>query len=143
MKEPLFRREAEQMLALYAQPGVTVPPTPFSPGFEEDALAALAEDVVVTDADSPGDARRKELVAWMKEDMRRFLAGGGTVKGFFGLVAKRQEEEAELLNEARRVLHALAREGGAEEVLAAHRDLNEALAAKGIAPLPLPGRLRR
>ncbi|MCL1921883.1 MAG: hypothetical protein FWG50_12565 [Kiritimatiellaeota bacterium] len=141
-REPLFRREAEQMLALYAEPGRAVPPTPFGADFERDALAALEESVVVTAEDSPEDAGRKELVAWMKEDMRRFLAGGGTVAGFFAELERRQEQEAGLLNEARRILHEIARDGGGEEALAAHRALNGELAAKGIAPLPLPRRLR-
>ena len=143
MREPLFRREAEQMLALYVEPGRAVPPTPFGRGFEEDALAALAEDIVVTAEDPPEDAERKELVAWMKDDMRGFLAGGGTVAEFFALMERRQEEEAELLSEARRILHGLAREGDREGALDAHRALNEVLAEKGIAPLPLPGLLRR
>jgi len=142
-KEPLFRREAEQMLALYVQPGQAVPPTPFGRGFEEDALAALAEDIVVTAEDSPEDVERKELVAWMKEDMRRHLAGGGTVAEFFALMERRQEEEAGLLQEARRLMHEFAREGDRDGALAAHRALNEVLAEKGIAPLPLPGLLRR
>ena len=141
-KEPLFRREAEQMLALYVQPGMVVPPTPFSAGFEADALAALAEDIVVTGEDTPEEAQRKELVAWMKEDMRQHLAGGGTVAGFFALMEKRQEEESGLLQEARRLMHELAREGDREAALAAHGALNEVLAEKGIAPLPLPRQLR-
>ena len=142
-KEPLFRREAEQMLALYVQPGRVVPPTPFGRGFEGDALAALAEDIVVTAEDSPEDVEQKELVAWMKDDMRKFLAGGGTVAEFFALMEKRQEEEAELLSEARRLLHELVREGDRNAALEAHRALNEVLAEKGITPLPLPGLLRR
>jgi molybdopterin biosynthesis enzyme len=40
-------------------------------------------------------------------------------------------------------MYALAREGAPAEALAAHRALNEVLAEKGIAPLPLPGALRR
>jgi len=143
-KEPLFRREAEQMLALYVEPGRGIPPTPFGSGFEEDALAALAEDIVVTAEDLPEDVERKELVAWMKDDMRKFLAGGGTVAEFFALMEKRQEEESELLNEARAILHdLLSNEGDMDAMLATHRALNEALAEKGIAPLPLPGLLRR
>jgi len=143
-KEPLFKREAEQMLALYVQPGMTVPPTPFGVGFEEDALVALAEDIVVTAEDLPEDVEKKELVAWMKEDMRRHLAGGGTVAGFFALMEKRQDEEAGFLNEARAILHdLLTSEGDTDAILAAHRALNEVLAEKGIAPLPLPGLLRR
>ncbi|MCL1922055.1 MAG: hypothetical protein FWG50_13460, partial [Kiritimatiellaeota bacterium] len=67
---------------------------------------------------------------------------GGTVAGFFAELERRQEQEAGLLNEARRILHEIARDGGGEEALAAHRALNEELAAKGIAPLPLPRRLR-
>jgi hypothetical protein len=141
-RQPLFRRETEQMLALYARPGVVVPPTPLSRDIEEDALAALSEDIAVTDDDTPEDEREKELVARMKEDMREFIAGGGTARAFFGLMEKRQEEEAGLLQEARRLLSDLARRGDAGEALRAHRDLNEALKAKGIAPLPLPGALR-
>ena len=141
-KEPLFRRETEQMLALYVRPGMVVPPTPLSPDIERDAIASLSEDIVITGDDTPENEQQKELVAWMKEDMRKFLAGGGTAREFFQMMEKRQEEEAELLLEARRILYELAKGGDSTATLEAHRELNEVLNTKGIAPLPLPRQFR-
>ncbi len=142
-KEPLFKFETEQMLALYATPGMNVPPTPFSPDFEQDMLESLKTDIVITSDDTPENIQKKELVAWMKDDLRKHIANGGSVEEFFTIIEKRQEEEAELLQEARRLIYLVDKEGNTRETQEAHRALNEALKEKGIAPLPLPGNLRR
>ena len=142
-KEPLFKFETEQMLALYATPGMNVPPTPFSPDFEQDMLESLKTDIVITSDDTPEDIQKKELVAWMKDDLRKHIANGGSVEEFFTIIEKRQEEEAERLQEARRLIYLVDKEGNTRETQEAHRALNEALKEKGIAPLPLPGNLRR
>jgi type IV secretory pathway VirB10-like protein len=141
--EPLFRHETESLLAMYIQPGEPATPHPLPENIEEEARLALGEDIAVTPDDTPEQEREKELVAWMKEDMRKFLAGGGTAKAFFELMQRRQEEEAGLLLEARKVLFEYHRQGNTAQTLEAYQALNEALRSKGIAPMPLPGSLRK
>ena len=55
----------------------------------------------------------------------------------------RRASDAALRAEARGVLWALAEEGGADEAMEAYRALNRELEAAGVAPLPLPARMRR
>lgn len=141
--EPIFRHEAESILAFYIRPGDPVPPHPLPDNIEEAARKALAEDIVVYSDDTPEQIQEKELVAWMKEDLRQHLAKGGTAKAFFELVQARQTEESALLLEARSVLGELSRSGDDAKTMEAYKAINEELATKGIAPLPLPGRLRK
>lgn len=141
--EPLFKHETESMLAFYVRPGEPVPPHPLPENIEEEARKALAENIVVTNEDTPEQEQEKELVAWMKEDMRKYLAKGGTAKEFFEVMQTRQEEEAKLFMEARSVLGDINREGNTDATMEAYKALNEALKEKGIVPLPLPGSLRR
>ena len=140
---PLFSRVSEGILALYSEPGRSVIGHPLPDNFEDDMREALAEDIVVTDSDTPEEERAKELVAWLKEDMRRHIASGGTATGYMDVLRERRESDAENYNQARDMLNDFMREGGTEEVLAAHRALNDELEAAGIAPLPLPARIRR
>ena len=139
---PLFSRVSEGILALHSEPGRGVLNHPLPDNFEQDLLEALKEDIVVTEADTPEDERQKELVAWMKEDVRGFLADGGTVAGYMDALHERQVSGAELYNQARGILGDLIRDGGTEEILAAHKALNGELEAAGIAPLPLPAKVR-
>jgi len=140
---PLFSRVSEGILAMYTEPGRGFIHHPLPENFEEDMRAALAEDITVEDTDTPDEERQKELVAWLKEDMRRHVAGGGTALGYMGLLREREGRDAEVYAEAQRLLGDLVRDGGTEGALAAHRALNAELEAAGIAPLPLPGRVRR
>lgn len=141
--EPLFKHETESILAFYTRPGEPVPPHPLPDNIEEAARRALAEDIVVTDADTPEQEQEKEMVAWLKEYLRQHLASGGTAKDFFEQLQVRQEEESKLFLEARAILGDIHREGNTEATMAAHKALNETLKEKGIAPLPLPGGLRK
>lgn len=136
--EPLFRHETEQMLALYANPGEMVPPVPLSRHIEEDFLASLDRDIEISEDDTPEDAAKKEMVAWMKADLRKFVEDGGTVQEFFEVLQKRQDEESALTMEARHILYLLAKDGDNEATLKARDELNALLQEKGIAPLPLP-----
>jgi len=140
---PLFGRVSEGILAMYIEPGRGFIHHPLPDDFEEDLRAALAEDIIVTDTDTPDEERRKELVAWLKEDARRHIAGGGTALGYMALLREREARDAEVYAEAQRILGSLMADGGTEDALAAHRALNAELEAAGIAPLPLPGRIRR
>jgi len=134
---------SEGILAMYIEPGRGFIHHPLPDNFEEDMRAALAEDIVITGTDTPEEERQKELVAWLKEDARRHIAGGGTALGYMGLLREREGRDAEVYAEAQGILGRLVSDGGTEEALAAHRALNEELEAAGIAPLPLPGRVRR
>jgi len=140
---PLFGRVSEGILAMYIEPGRGFIHHPLPDNFEEDMRAALAEDIVVADTDTPDEERQKELVAWLKEDVRRHIAGGGTALGYMALLREREGRDAEVYAEAQGILGRLVRDGGTADVLAAHRALNEELEAAGIVPLPLPGRVRR
>jgi hypothetical protein len=141
--EPLFKHETENMLALYIHPGDPIPPYPVPDNIEEEARKALAEDIAVTDADTQEQEQDKEMVAWLKDDLRKYLAGGGTAKEFFEQMQTRQEEEASLFLQARAILGEFNRAGNTDETMAAYKALNDELKSKGISPLPLPGNLRK
>lgn len=142
--EPLFKHEVENILALFSDPSVDVPPHPFDHNLEEQAQIALAATIEVTDDDTPEQIAKKELVAWLKEDMRQFMANGHTAAEFFAALQKRQSEDAQLYMEARQYIYETAREtGNVAETQAVLDQLNAALKEKGLPPLAAPGALRR
>jgi hypothetical protein len=144
-RRPLFERDTENLLGLYAEPGVPMPPPPsdLPPDIEEQARAALDQEIAVYDDDTEEDLKKKEAVALMKEQLREHLAAGGTAKDFFTGIIKRQEDEAALMGEARAMVGELAEANRAQEAKEALAELNAALAEQGLPPVRVSPKYRK
>ncbi|MEI6647831.1 MAG: hypothetical protein WCP12_17475 [bacterium] len=140
---PLFNRESENILSLYTKPGLGVVPHPLPDDFDEDMRKALKENIVITDKDTPAEEQEKELVAWLKDDVRKYLENGGTATDYIAKMTQKHDADEKVYSEARNLLSEYIQKGNSDEALAAHTALNEELKSRGIVPMPLPGRLRR
>ena len=144
-EKPLFQRVTEQRLALYAEPGASMPPPP--PGLidetDADVEKALASDIEVTADDPETTVRTKEAVALMKEELRKYLAAGGTTKAFFAALAARQTEEAEMVDVGRSFVIEKLAAGDVNAAQEAYREVNVHLAEQGLPPLVLPAKYRK
>jgi len=144
-EKPLFERVTEQRLALYAEPGASMPPPP--PGLidevDADVEKALASDIEVKAGDDETTVRTKESVALLKEELRKYLAAGGTTRDYFEALAKRQVEEAEMVDVGRSFVIEKLAAGDVNAAQEAYREVNVHLAEKGLPPLVLPVKYRR
>jgi hypothetical protein len=144
-RRPLFERDTENILALYTQPGVAMPPPPSAlpPDIEERVRTALDQKIVVYDDDTEEDIKKKEAVAEMKEQLREHLTAGGTAKDFFTGIIERQENEAALMSEARALISELADSNRVQEAREALVELNAALAEQGLPPVRMSPKYRK
>ena len=144
-EKPLFERVTEQRLALYAEPGADMPPPP--PGLidevDADVEKALASDIEVKAGDDETTVRTKESVALLKEELRKYLAAGGTTRDYFEALAKRQVEEAEMVDVGRSFVIEKLAGGDVNAARKAYQEVNGQLAEKGLPPLVLPAKYRR
>lgn len=96
----VFDTDLDRYLAAYAQPGwIAVPPE-----LGEGAVAKFADDLArpvgYRDGDGPEVRLLKRIVAKMREEMKEYLAGGGTVKDYMEFLEERQDQERDLRNKA-------------------------------------------
>lgn len=93
----VFEHEGERFLASFAIPGVPATVRTTNVAALEDALKRK-----VADRDSDGmEARQiKAMVEGMKEELRRFIASGGTIEQYGRRLVARQEEEIAIYNRA-------------------------------------------
>jgi len=129
LKTPLDR-----YLAAYAQPGGNAVP----PYVEPEKVEALAADLE-TPLDYPPEERSeyrqlRNIVAYLREEMRGALAAGMTVKEHFDFLESRQREEIALWQRAAQSVEK-APESYREKMAAS---VNAQLRARGIAPVTLP-----
>ena len=110
---------------------------------DADVEKALASDIEVTADDPETTVRTKEAVALMKEELRKYLAAGGTTKAFFAALAARQTEEAEMVDVGRSFVIEKLAAGDVNAAQEAYREVNVHLAEKGLPPLVLPVKYRR
>jgi hypothetical protein len=141
----MFDKTPEQHLPIYAEPGVDMPPPP--PGMLETSEAeiakALESDIVITEDDDEATVRTKESVALMKEELRKYLAAGGTAKDFFDALATRQVEEAEMVSVGRAYVIEKLKSGDNEGALAAYKEVSGHLEKQGLHALRLPVKYRK
>ena len=90
----------DRYLAAYAQPGWIALPPELS-AEETAALAAeLETPLAYGDGDSPEVLLLKNIVVRMREEMRTYLANGGTVADYLRFLEDRQDEERDFRNKA-------------------------------------------
>lgn len=140
---PDFEHPSENFFSLYARPGQPVAPPPLPDNFEEDALKALDEDIVIYDEDSAEVEELKCIVAGIKEELRAYLKNGGTVLDFVTGLKMRQAEEEQIFTAARGKILLLYKEGDFEKTYSQWLEVNKELAKQGILPVQLPRGMRK
>ena len=136
-----MKREGDRLLARFAQPGKFMSAGGADPraltSEEERSLKAYAESELAAERDIPVSAtdRReerelKQIVNWMREEMREYLANGnGTVRSYWRRLNERMADEMRIYNLTKRELEKEASEEIWEEK-------NEKLRRLGLLTIP-------
>lgn len=131
-----FEGEGERFLASFAIPGV---PAAQRSTTEEEIAAALRRTVEVGPSDGIEARQIKAMVAGMKEELREFLAAGGTVQQYGKRLVRRQEEEISYYSRAKAAVDQAIKSGmGEGELNALVSKHNAALRKLGIKLVVLP-----
>lgn len=140
--KPYFKHDIENSLWNFAVPGQEVPPIPnnFS---EADVAAALEEPLVIEEGDTENDIYKKEAVQMLKDEMKDYLAEGHTIEEYFEEIAKRQQAEADLVNETRTMAMRSLENDEIDLAVKLIDKLNEHLKEKGLPPMKLPAPYRK
>ena len=132
----IFPEEGERFLAGFAVPGV---PVSVRNTTEREIQEALRRKVAVGKDDSLEARQIKAMVEGMKEELREFLADGGSIVGYGQCLVQRQEQEISYYSRAKAELDALvAAKAPREEVVALWEKSNDKLRRMGIRLLALP-----
>ncbi len=133
----LFANPAEQLLALYAQPGVMPEVFPQLPEtLYADMEVALNHRITIAPYDLDEYRQMKCIVEGLKDELRAYLLAGGTVDGYLKRLNQRQREEVEFIEQAKNELTARTEKG--EDLLMVWQDLNRTLREQGLRSIPLP-----
>ena len=131
-----FPEEGERFLASFAVPGVPAGQRNTS---EAEITAALARKVSVADADSIEVRQIKAMVEGMKNELRKFLADGGSIREYGRRLVIRQEEEIGYYQKAQRFIEQMSNAKKPEaEISAALDKYNVHLRSMGIKPVTMP-----
>lgn len=98
--EGTFDSKLDRYLSAYAQPGwIALPPE-----MTDEEIAGLAADLerpsVCNDSGSPEKKILHRIVLAMREEMKGYLANGGTAKEYFDFLEERQDQERDFRNRA-------------------------------------------
>ena len=140
----IFVHDSECYLSNFAIPGEQVPPTPYDKDTIADLMKALDEPIEVDmNADTEEDIQLKNIVQGMKEELREYLKGGGTVEQYLAELQKRQDREADYYSEAFQMVNKSSKEEDPAMAYELWKRTNRHLEEKGIRTMPLPRRLRK
>ncbi len=120
---------------LSTPPGVE--PIPLLPVDDEkgtDIKKALKKDIVIQEDDSKDLVAHKETVAWAKQDIREYVAQGGSAKSYLERIHERQAEAARKANAEAEKLRLLAEKMAIEKSKTQLDAMNQQLQTDGIAP---------
>ena len=132
----VFPDEGERFLASFAIPGV---PAGQRSTTEEEIRASLSRNVETTADDSIEARQIKAMVEGMKQELREFIADGGTIKLYGRRLVQRQEDELGYYHRAKAELdQAIAAKRGQGEINALVEKRNAALRKIGVKLLVLP-----
>lgn len=133
----VFAEEGERFLASFAVPGV---PAGLRNTKEVEIRESLGRKILASADDSIEARQIKSMVEGMKQELRQFLADGGTIAQYGRRLVLRQEEEISYYNRAKTELDTAIREKKGDAVIA---DLveryNENLRKIGVRPLVVSG----
>ena len=132
----VFEHEGERFLASFAIPGV---PAGQRNTTEEELKDALAREIHASASDTIEARQIKAMVEGMKQELREYLADGGTIKEYGQALVARQEEELRIYNNAKTAVEAAERSGMASDELEALWETHNAkLRRMGIKLIPMP-----
>ena len=132
----VFAGEGERFLASFAIPGV---PAGQRNTTEDEIRQALERKIEPTKEDSIEAQQIKAMVEGMKQELREFLAAGGTIAIYGRKLVQRQEEEIGYYYRAKNELDALVKsKADNARIEALWQMRNEKLRRLGIKLLTLP-----
>lgn len=132
----VFPDEGERFLAGFAVPGV---PVSVRSTTESEIKDALKRKIPVTKDDSLEARQIKSMVEGMKQELREFLADGGSIVGYGQCLVQRQEQEISYYNRAKAELNRLVEAKATKaEIRAFWEKSNDRLRRMGIKLLSFP-----
>lgn len=138
---------AERLLAAFAEPGRPVPALAPTRPTDAEFEASLREPIRIAETDFTEVVDLKRIVTKMKNDLRIYIAEGGTMEGYVEEVVKRQKFEVAYREKAEKHLAKLCSSSAEEKKGMSNAygywlKANAQLRSMGIYPLPLPDELR-
>lgn len=132
----VFPEAGERFLASFAIPGVMAGIRTTS----EDEVRASLSRRIASSSNDPMEVRQiKAMVEGMKDELRRFLADGGTIVEYGNRLVARQEQELGYYNRAKNEIESLKNSGASEQaVTELWETRNAALRRMGIRLVSLP-----
>ena len=132
----VFPHEGERFLASFAIPGV---PAGQRNSTEEEVRQALTRKCDIEIEDGIETRQIKAMVEGMKQELRAYLAAGGSVVGYGHRLVERQESEIAYYERAKNEIEAACASGAAaDKVLSLWESKNDELRRMGIRLVPLP-----
>ena len=133
----VFAEEGERFLASFAVPGVPA-------GVRATNVAELEKSLSRVVSISPDDSMEakqiKSMVEGMKEELRGYLAEGGSIAQYGERLVERQEQELSYYRRVKEEIESAAKSGIPEDALEAKwKAGNAELRNMGIRLVPLPG----
>lgn len=133
----VFESPLDRYLAAYARPGRMGNPPLLTPDEFEAVPSELKKPVRHEEAERTEYRQMRNIIAWMRDEMRAYLAAGGTVGDYFELLEERQQQERTLREKAARSV-----ERAPENYrYAAWMSVNANLRDMGIEPIEMPREL--
>lgn len=132
----VFAEEGERFLASFAIPGV---PAGQRNTTEAEISAALSRTVEISSDDGIEARQIKAMVEGMKDEARRFVSKGGSIKQYGNLLVQRQEEEIAYYNRAKtEIENAQKSKMSAAQLNDLWEKRNESLRQMGVKLVPIP-----
>lgn len=132
----VFANEGERFLASFAIPGV---PAAQRTSTEAELREALSRKILPQPSDSVEVQQIKAMVEGMKDELRQFMAAGGSILEYGQRLVQRQEEELKYYNLVKNELDAAAAtQMPKAELLDLWERRNEDLRQMGIRLAPMP-----
>lgn len=131
----------ERLLAAFAEPGRPLPDLDGKTPTEAEFAAILREPVRIAEDDFTEAVDLKRILTRIKNDMKRYLAAGGSVQEFIAELVKRQKQEIAYREKASDRLKDMLK-GDTAKAYDFFLKANAQLQSMGIYPLPLPDNLR-
>ena len=132
----VFEHEGERFLASSAIPGVPATIRSVNVAALE---AALGRKVEATDSDGMESRQIKAVVEGMKDELRRYIAAGGTIEKYVERLVERQNKEVAYYTRTRNEIeHAVKSGRGKAEIAELVDRRNEELRRAGIKLIQMP-----
>ena len=136
----VFELEGERFLASFAIPGVPAGQRSTSEEKLREALHCSPSPSAFTSGSDGLEARQiRAMVEGMKQELREFLADGGTIRQYGKRLVQRQESEITYYHRAKTALdQTVAAKKGRAELAALLEKHNAALRRIGVKLIPMP-----